>query len=90
MSFAEVSAAIATALGIISLVGGFFTYIKATTRKEYAAQRDMHHFKNNQLQLKQSILEFARENEQELVSIREELIRMNGKIDYLINQNKGK
>jgi hypothetical protein len=90
MSLAEVSTAIATALGIISLVGGFLAYVKAATRKEYAAQRDMQHFKNNQLQLRQSILEFARGTEQETVSIREELIRINGKIDYLINQNKGK
>jgi hypothetical protein len=88
MNLSQISTIVATTLGLVSFVGGAIAYVRASTRKQYAAERDMNHFKNNQRQLKESISLFAHENEQEIRNIHEQLIGINSKIDFLINSRK--
>lgn len=88
MNISEISTIVATTLGLVSFVGGAIAYVRSSSRKQYAAERDMNHFKNNQLQLKDAISMFAHENEQEIRNIHEQLIGINSKVDFLINQKK--
>jgi hypothetical protein len=86
MTLATVSTALGMLLGIISLTGGAIAYLKASTRKAYAAERDMNHFKNNQLQLNQQFEHQADMLDIRLNEVTAKLTEINQKIDFLLNK----
>lgn len=88
MNLEALSTIIAMTLGLVSFIGGLLAYVRSATRKGYAAERDMNHFKNNQQQLKQAVEYFQHENEQEIRNIQEKLIEINANIQFLINRRK--
>jgi hypothetical protein len=85
MTLSQLSTIIATTLGLVSLIGGALAYVRASARKGYAAERDMNHFKNNQKQLIHAIETYTHETDQEIRNLHEQLIEINAKLQFLIN-----
>jgi len=85
MPLGTISTLVATTLGLISLVGGILAYVQAATRKQYAAERDMNHFKNNQQQLSRNIEYYREQTDERLQLLHDELIEIKAKIDVLIS-----
>lgn len=50
-------------LSVLTFLGGSYAYIKASSRKEYASERDINHLKNNLAQLSRNIEELWRQND---------------------------
>jgi hypothetical protein len=82
MTLGTLSTLVATTLGLLSLIGGGIAYIRASTKKAYAAERDMNHFKNNQVQLARNIDYYREQTDEKLQSIHDELIEIKAKIEY--------
>lgn len=50
-------------LSVLTFMGGSYAYIKASSRKEYASERDIGHLKNDLKQLTRNIEELWRQND---------------------------
>lgn len=77
------------ALSILTFVTGIFTFVWSASRKNYAAQRDMEHFKNNQRQTIEHINLFVREVDNNSRIIQTELSEIKSKIEFLMSSERG-
>lgn len=50
-------------LSVLTFMGGSYAYIKASSRKEYASERDISHLKNSMQQLSRNVEELWRQND---------------------------
>lgn len=82
MPLTTISTLVATTLGLLSLVGGAIAYIRSSTKKAYAAERDMNHFKNNQIQLARNVDYYREQTDERLQQIHDELIEIKAKIEF--------
>lgn len=82
MTLGTISTLIATTLGLVSLIGGALAYVRASTRKQYAAERDMNHFKNNQQQIARNVDYYREQTDEKLQQIHDELIEIKAKVDF--------
>lgn len=82
MTLGSISTLVATTLGLVSLVGGVVAYVRSSTRKQYAAERDMNHFKNNQQQIARNVDYYREQTDEKLQQIHDELIEIKAKIEF--------
>ncbi len=75
-------------LGLIgSLASGVFWY-RGSVRKEYAAQRDFNHLKNNYHQLAETLADFVEQNDTRFDRVDLALVRMDAKLDVALQLPK--
>lgn len=80
----RVALIIGMAVSVVSLttfIGGLLAYLRASARKEYAAERDFNHLKNSMTQISKNIEELWRQNDSRLDHVDQRLLEIAFKVD---------
>jgi hypothetical protein len=75
-------------ISVVTFIGGAIAWYSSSVRKDYAAQRDFGHLKNNYKQMAESLASVDRDLDDRFDRVDRQLIKIESKLDVVLNRPK--